>query len=232
MYSRIRHIFFDLDHTLWDFETNSRAALEEMFVNHGIDAKCNTAFSEFLQTYEGINHRYWELYSAKQVSKDELRYRRFHDAFMHYGYDNVELARHWADEYLHLSPYKTNLMPGAIEVLEYLKPRYTLHLITNGFKEVQDIKIDCSKLRSYFHTILISEEHGLSKPDPQIFRLAETLSGARMEECVMIGDNIDMDVHGAQQAGWQAIHLTPTTMTYNAAEIRGIAQLAELRSFF
>jgi len=232
MYSGIRHIFFDLDHTLWDFETNSRAALEEMFASHGMRGKCRTDFPQFLKTYEAVNDRYWTLYSAKQVSKDDLRYLRFQDTFMHYGYDDVALAKHWADEYLQLSPYKTNLMPGAREVLDYLRPHYTLHLITNGFKEVQDIKIDQTKLRPYFQTILISEEHGLSKPDTAIFRLAETLSSAHTSECIMIGDNYEMDIVGASNASWQAIHLTGEPMTYTATGVKGIARLKELEELF
>ena len=228
MYQQIKHIFFDLDHTLWDFETNSREALSDMFERHALATKCQTAFCEWLDVYEAINHRYWALYSSKGISKEELRYRRFYDAFQHFGYDNLELSKHWAEEYLQLSPYKTNLMPGAIEVLNYLQPKYTLHLITNGFREVQNIKIDQSALRSYFQTILISEEHGVSKPEPDIFRLAETLSGASTSECLMIGDNYDMDVNGATGANWKAIHLNVNGGSEEKTSTVQISELKEL----
>ncbi|MBS1637489.1 MAG: YjjG family noncanonical pyrimidine nucleotidase [Bacteroidetes bacterium] len=226
MYSHIKHIFFDLDHTLWDFETNSREALSDMFSKHELEEKCNTTFCEWIDVYEAINHQYWNLYSTRGITKEELRYRRFYDAFLHFKYDDLELSKHWAEEYLQISPYKTNLMPGAMEVLDYLKPRYTLHLITNGFKEVQNIKIDKSRLRAYFHTILISEEHGVSKPEPEIFRLAETLSGASTGECLMIGDNHDMDINGAKGANWKAIHLN---VAGNNEEKPGTVQISELK---
>ena len=209
MYSRVRHIFFDLDHTLWDFESNSREALADMYDSHGMESRCGVEFGSFLPVYESINARYWAQYSAGTVAKNELRYRRFHDAFLNFGFDDLALSKTWADEYLRLSPYKTHLMPGALEALQYLHGKYDLHLITNGFAEVQNIKIDQSRLRPYFQTILISEEHGVSKPAAAIFRLAEQLSGASTDECLMIGDNLSMDIEGAQGAGRKAVHLVP-----------------------
>ncbi len=209
MYRDIRHIFFDLDHTLWDFETNSREALSDLFTTHDMSNKCGASAAAFIAAYETVNHRYWELYSRQQMSKEKLRYGRFYDTFMHFGYDNRALAEVWASDYLKLSPYKTNLLPGTIDILEYLKPRYTLHLITNGFVEVQHIKLCQSRLRHYFSQVVISEEHGVSKPDPKIFRLAETFSGAAPQECLMIGDNYPSDIVGALQAGWKAVHLDP-----------------------
>lgn len=232
MYQHIRHIFFDLDHTLWDFETNSREALSDLFVTHGMSHKCQTSAEAFIAMYETINQRYWELYSRQEVSKEKLRYGRFYDTFMHFGYDNLELAEIWATEYLELSPYKTNLLPGAIEILEYLKLRYTLHLITNGFKEVQHIKLSQSRLRHYFSQVLISEEHGVGKPDTKIFRLAETCSGATADECVMIGDNYESDIAGAMAAGWQAIHLNRNGHNPAGHAERSILDLAELKDLF
>lgn len=231
MYSAIRHIFFDLDHTLWDFETNSREALRDLFVKDALEQACKAPYGEFIKAYEAINHRYWQLYGEQKVTKEELRYKRFYDAFVHFGYDNEVLARQWADEYLKLSPYKTSLVAGSLEVLDYLKDKYALHLITNGFIEVQNIKLDHSKLRPYFRNIIISEEHGFNKPDVRIFRLAEALSGAKPGECLMIGDNYDTDIMGAQQAGWQAIHLNPLREAGMAGAEKVVAELRELMSF-
>lgn len=230
MYSAIRHIFFDLDHTLWDFETNSREALHDLFVKDGLEQACKATYSEFIKAYEAINHRYWQLYGEQKVTKEELRYKRFHDAFTHFGYDNEALARQWADDYLKLSPYKTNLVAGSLEVLDYLGRRYTLHLITNGFIEVQNIKLDHSRLRPYFQNIIISEEHGFNKPDVRIFRLAEALSIAKPEQCLMIGDNYDADIVGAQQAGWLAVHLDPLHNGPLKAPGKVIRELQELKA--
>lgn len=230
MYSAIRHIFFDLDHTLWDFETNSREALHDLFVKDGLEQACKAPYSEFIKAYEAINHRYWQLYGEQKVTKEELRYKRFHDAFVHFGYDNETLARQWADDYLRLSPYKTNLVHGSLDVLDHLKEKYTLHLITNGFIEVQNIKLDHSRLRPYFQNIIISEEHGFNKPDVRIFRLAEALSAAKPEECLMIGDNYETDITGAQQAGWQAIHLDPLQDGFSKGSEKAIKTLPELKA--
>lgn len=209
---RVKHIFFDLDHTLWDFERNSREAILQLFLDDGFDTLLNTDFNSFIAVYEGINHELWSRYARQEVTKEELRYQRFHQTFLHFGYDRLELAKDWADRYLAVSPYKTHLIEGSLDVLNYLKAKdYVLHLITNGFREVQHIKLDQSGLRDFFHHIIISEDHGLSKPDIKIFELARSLSGADTVECVMIGDNYETDIAGALAASWQAIHLSPAT---------------------
>lgn len=233
MLSGIKHIFFDLDHTLWDFEKNSREALWDMFMLDHIHEKCQVDFLKFIATYEEINHHYWNLYNQQLIKKEELRYKRFYDAFLSFGYDNIELAHHWANEYLRVSPYKTNLMDGAIEVLDYLKPKYTLHLITNGFAEVQNIKLDHSQIRSYFSQIIISEEHGVSKPDVGIFQLAEKLSFTNHHECVMIGDNYDTDIRGAISAGWKSVYYYPNqnnTISEIPKQVKVIHRLLDLKS--
>lgn len=209
---RVKHIFFDLDHTLWDFERNSREAILQLFLDDGFDTLLNTDFNSFIAVYEGINHELWSRYARQEVTKEELRYQRFYQTFLHFGYDRLELAKDWADRYLAVSPYKTHLIEDSLDVLNYLKAKdYVLHLITNGFREVQHIKLDQSGLRDFFHHIIISEDHGLSKPDIKIFELARSLSGADTVECVMIGDNYETDIAGALAASWQAIHLSPAT---------------------
>ena len=204
----IKHIFFDLDNTLWDFEKNSREALLQLFTEHGLEKKCGVDFAGFLEVYEAVNHELWHLYSLQQTTKAELRYTRFYKAFLHFKYDDIDMAHHWADEYLKISPYKTHLMEGTMEVLNYLKQHYVLHLITNGFKEVQHIKLDSCGLTAFFDQVIISEDHGLNKPDVRIFELAEKLAGVQKSECVMIGDNYDADIVGAMNADWKAIHLS------------------------
>lgn len=228
----VKHIFFDLDHTLWDFEKNSREAIFHLFLEYGLAAVCKTDFEGFITVYEGINHELWRLYALQQVSKEELRYQRFHKTFLHFKYDDVEVARRWADEYLSISPYKTHLIEGSLEVLNYLKAKdYVLHIITNGFKEVQHIKLSESKLKDFFHHIIISEDHGVNKPDIRIFELAQSLSGAEKPECIMIGDNYETDILGALNADWKAVYFSGTPQQ-NAGpgfyQISALKQLLEL----
>ena len=179
-----------------------------LFLEHDLKEHCQTDFLDFISVYETINHELWHLYSLNQTTKEELRYQRFHRAFLHFKYDNLDLAYTWADDYLKLSPFKTHLIEDATEVLNYLQGKYHLHIITNGFKEVQHIKLDACNLKPHFKQIIISEEHGFNKPDLQIFRLAQELSGAEQHECVMIGDNYEADIMGALNAGWKAIYLS------------------------
>ena len=172
------------------------------------------------------------MYGLKQTTKEELRYQRFHKAFLHFDYDNLNLAHTWADNYLTLSPYKTHLIEGAIDILEHLKENYQLHIITNGFKEVQHIKLDYSNLRPFFKHIIISENHGFNKPDIKIFNLAQNLANAQSHECVMIGDNYDADVLGALNAQWQAIYLSENTIENPHQNFKQIKRLVELKKMF
>lgn len=173
----------------------------------------------------------WHLYHLKSISKEELRYQRFYQTFQVFKFGQPNMAQHWADEYLKLSPYKTHLIEGAIEVLLYLKEKYHLHLMTNGFKEIQYIKLEASGVRAFFRHILISEEHGFHKPDIRMFKLAESLSYAKSDECLMVGDNYDTDIVGALNANWQAIHLSSAhqeTIPTTYLQIRQLSQLKEL----
>lgn len=230
--NQVKHIFFDLDHTLWDFEKNSREAMLHLFLEYGFDTAFKTDFNSFIAVYEKINHELWRQYALKQVSKEELRYQRFHQTFLHFGYDRVEVAMAWADEYLAISPYKTHLIDGSLEVLNYLKEKnYELHIITNGFREVQHIKLSQSGLKDFFRHIIISEDHGVNKPDVKIFELAQNLSGAKQPECIMIGDNYDADILGALNANWKAVYLSGIPQQNEQAgffQISALKQLKEL----
>jgi putative hydrolase of the HAD superfamily len=204
----IKHIFFDLDDTLWDFEKNSGKVLQQLFLEYDLTSKLKTDFENFHFTYKKINLSLWQQYSKKEIDKQYLRNHRFNIVFNKFGYNNYEENLNITEHYLTRAPKGTHLKTGCIEVLEYLNQKYHLHIITNGFKEIQFIKIDGCGLRSYFKNIIISEEHNLTKPDEQIFRLAENFANADKENCVMIGDNFESDIQGAINAGWKAIWLT------------------------
>lgn len=203
-----------------------------LFNEHKIDEHCNTDFEKFIEIYEAINHELWHLYSLKQTTKEELRYQRFYKAFLHFKYDNLELAHYWADDYLKISPYKTHLIDGTMDVLMYLQEKYQLHIITNGFKEVQHIKLDYSNLKPFFEHIIISEEHGFNKPDIKIFDLAQQLTNAQSHECVMIGDNYDTDIIGALNAQWKAIYLAEKLVNNDDLNFKQIDRLIHLKEMF
>lgn len=203
-----------------------------MFLEHNIEQYCQTSFDDFIAVYEAINHELWYLYSLHQTTKEELRYQRFYKAFKYFNYENLNLSHVWADDYLKISPYKTHLIDGAMDVLLHLKGNYQLHIITNGFLEVQHIKLDYSNLKPFFNKIIISEEYGFNKPDIKIFDLAQQLTNAKNHECVMIGDNYDTDILGALNAKWQAIYLSNITAENLNVNYHQIDKLIHLKNMF
>ena len=225
-----KHLFFDLDDTLWDFEKNSALVLEDLFLEHQLEKKLGVGFDIFLVEYKKVNLHFWSLYNKRKIDKDYLRNNRFHETFKKFQYDNYAENLVLTEHYLTRAPHGKNLKAGCLEILDYLKHKYSLHIITNGFKEIQAIKIDGCGLRNYFKHIIISEEHQLSKPDEKIFRLAESFSNAKSSDCVMIGDNFESDVQGALNAGWEAIHLS--TEPIQGYRGKSIATLHELKNLF
>ncbi|MCA0430210.1 MAG: YjjG family noncanonical pyrimidine nucleotidase [Bacteroidetes bacterium] len=204
-YSNIKHLFFDLDDTLWDFESNSKLVIVDLFKKYNLNSLLNTTFESFFITYKKINAQLWQQYSLKLITKQYLRDYRFELSFNAFNYSNINLSIAFSEDYISQSPYGKKLIPKAIQVLDYLKPKYNLHIITNGFKEVQYIKLNNCNLLPYFDQIIISEEHDTNKPDKKIFEIAQQLAKANLNECLMIGDNFDNDIAGAKNAGWQAV---------------------------
>jgi len=222
----IKHIFFDLDDTLWDFEKNSGHVLQQLFLEFDLTGKLKTDFNSFHTTYKKTNSKLWVQYAKKEIDKNYLRNHRFNLVFNQFDYDNYNENLIITDHYLNRAPHGTHLKEGCIEILDYLKQNYQLHIITNGFKEIQFIKIDGCGLRDYFKNVIISEEHNLTKPDEQIFRLAEKFSGAKKEECIMIGDSFESDIEGALNAGWQAIYFNQESfLNFNGKHIKNLQEL-------
>ncbi|MBA3665944.1 MAG: noncanonical pyrimidine nucleotidase, YjjG family [Bacteroidetes bacterium] len=228
MFSNIKHIFFDLDDTLWDFEKNSSQVLTALFSEFDLGTKLKTDFETFHYTYKEVNNSLWRSFNKKEIDKPFLRNNRFDIVFKKFLYHNYEENLKVTELYLERSPYGTHLKKDCIEVLDYLQPNYSLHLITNGFKEVQHIKIENCGLKPYFSQILISEEHQLLKPDEKIFRLAETLANCSREECLMIGDNFESDVEGALNAGWKSIFLTQEKSNHKVYTIDHLLALKQI----
>ena len=198
----VTDIFFDLDHTLWDFDRNSFLALKNVFKK--FDVQLNTEL--FIVTYEPINEAYWKLYRDEKISKEQLRRWRLIDAFHNF---NIQFSLQQIDDmaacYIDELPKNNYLLDGAIAILDYLKEKYVLHIITNGFKEVQHIKLKNSGISSYFKTVTSSEEVGLKKPNPVVFKTAIENAGVFKENALMIGDSFEADILGAQAFGMKTL---------------------------
>jgi YjjG family noncanonical pyrimidine nucleotidase len=206
---KFKAVFFDLDHTLWDFEVNSEETITGLLQEHGILGNQVAEAGDFMGFYRSINKELWDRYHANAITKEELRVWRFSHSFRKFGIEDHDLSLLFADKYLEICPGKTALFPGAIDSLEALIKDHSLHIITNGFKEVQYRKLKNSGLIRYFEKVHISEEIGWKKPEPEIFQYALKEAGAAADESVMVGDNPDTDIAGAMNAGIQAILFDP-----------------------
>ena len=203
MNNGIKHVFFDLDHTLWDFDKNSGLTFKKIFELNNINIELGT----FLKVYEPINLKYWKLYREERVSKPDLRYGRLKEAFDTLGVSvKDDMINHLSEAYIDYLTTFNHLFEGAIEILEYLQYKYHLHIITNGFEEAQERKMQNSKIRSYFKTVTNSEMVGVKKPNPKIFNYALNSAEANPNESIMIGDSLEADIAGAQKVGLRTIH--------------------------
>ena len=199
---KINHIFFDLDHTLWDFEKNSDIAFTTIFKKHNV----NVEVVKFLNYYKDINQTYWKLYREERITKEDLRVGRLKDTFSKIKYNATnELIDFLSVDYIEFLPSNNYLFEGAFEILDYLHPNYEMHIITNGFNEVQFKKIENSGLSKYFSKIITSEEAGVKKPNPHIFNYALNKANALSNESIMIGDNWEADIMGAKNVGLDVI---------------------------
>lgn len=204
MYSEIiTDVFFDLDHTLWDFEKNSALTFEKILAENNVAVD----LSDFLEVYVSANLVFWKLYREEKITKEELRYQRLRSVFDKMGHRVTdETVYKLSDDYIaNLSSYN-HLFPYTTEILEYLKPKYKLHIITNGFQEIQDKKLKNSNIDMYFNQIINSEMAGVKKPNPIIFELALNNASATAKKSIMIGDSLEADIMGAKTMGFNTIH--------------------------
>ena len=202
----ITDLFFDLDHTLWDFEKNSALTFEQLLADYNIPV----ALPDFLNIYVPLNLEYWKAFREQRMDKETLRYRRIKDTFdrLQFSIDD-EMVFTLADAYIQNLPEHNHLFPGAIEVLDKLKEWYSLHIITNGFREVQHFKMRNAGLTPYFSTVTDSESVGVKKPNPLIFQKALSDASCNPTSSVMIGDSYEADILGAIGVGMKAIHFVP-----------------------
>ncbi|MBL0134424.1 MAG: noncanonical pyrimidine nucleotidase, YjjG family [Chitinophagaceae bacterium] len=229
---KYRHLFFDLDHTLWDFETNSRLTLDTLYTSLSLEQRGIDDFDRFHKCYLEHNEKMWDRYRKGFIKVDELRWKRFWLTLLDFKIGDEKLARQMAVEFLDLLPTRTALFPDTLTVLDYLKDKgYTMHLITNGFEKTQHSKLEYSGIASYFVEVITSEGSNSLKPHKEIFDYALSKAKTIATDSIMIGDDPEVDIKGAKNAGLDQIYVnhinkkidfTPTYTVYNLKELMGI----------
>jgi putative hydrolase of the HAD superfamily len=227
-----KHLFFDLDLTLWDFERNSTEAIHELFEELNIVNLYNISPEVFIPVYRHYNDILWEKYRLGKVEKEQLRVQRFSQTLEHFGIDDLKLASQIGDGYIEKSPKKTYLFPHALEVLQYLSEKYKLHIITNGFQEVQFIKLENSGIGKFFDQVITSESAGCKKPDRKIFHYSLYRAKAKTKQSIMIGDHLDIDIVGARNAGMDQIYFNPKKLVHKEQITFEIDCLSKLKEIF
>lgn len=231
MAKKYKHLFFDLDRTLWDFEKSALEAFKIMQESFDLKTKGINDWRKFHEKYEIHNLALWDLYRQGKIEKEQLRWKRFADTLQEYGINNQQLAQELGDEYVRLSPRIVNLYPHVLEVLDYLSKKYHLHIITNGFEEVQHIKLQTSGMDKFFDVIVTSEKAGIKKPDKGIFEFALKNARATKEESLMIGDDYEVDILGAKAAGIDQVFFSPNNENNELKTTYFITDMIELKNF-
>jgi len=230
---KYRDLFFDLDHTLWDFEANSRQTLEQLYKELELDKKGIYDFEKFYKNYLVHNDRLWERYRNGYIKVDELRWKRMWLTLLDFKNGDEGLAREMGNLFLEFLPTRKILFPYAIEILGYLSAKdYRLHLITNGFEKTQRSKLKNSGLDKFFKEVITSESSNSLKPHKEIFDYAFKKTGAKKEESIMIGDSLEVDIQGAINAGIDQVYVNhlstqdpdiePTYTVYSLIELEKI----------
>lgn len=223
-----RHIFFDLDDTLWDSRRNSGEAIREIFERHRLGAVFGLEAAAFVESFHEVNYALWDRYSDGHITQEELRQTRFPLIFEALGLRADAVCRRLQHDYLHLAPRKPHLMPHARELLEYLKPSYALHIITNGFDDVQLVKLRAAGIDGYFGEVVTSLRAGCQKPNREIFDFACRCISAPAAHCLMVGDSLRADIAGAENAGMDHVFYNHTRTAHQAKPTHEIHSLHEL----
>lgn len=227
---KYKHLFFDIDRTLWDYETNAREALQDMYHKWDLNS-LSIDFEVFLHEFDRYNELMWAKFQRGQIKKETLRDRRFYLTLKKLGIVNNDLARKLSVDYIELSPNKTNLYPDVIETLEYLKAKYHLHIITNGFNEVQFRKLRNSGIERFFEKVITSDNAKSQKPNLKIFEYALTSVNAKKTESLMIGDDWNLDVMGAKAYGFDQVYFNPQAKFHEGQATFEIKKMSELKQY-
>lgn len=224
---KYRCLLFDLDHTLWDYETNSREALSELYVDFELNKK-GIEEEKFLQTFYVINNELWDQYDRGLLHRDVIRNERFHRILLALGVNEYEMSLRLSHEYISESPKKKNLIEGCKETLDYLHPKYPMVIVTNGFDEIQSTKLSSSGIDHYFKSIVTSARAGYKKPAREIFEFALRENNVLPAEAIMIGDNLLTDIAGAVNANIDTVFFNPNKTQHETKVNHEIKTLAEL----
>ncbi len=223
-------ILFDLDHTLWDYESNSEEALRELFDRYQLQQAGVTSFNYFFEVFGRINTGLWDLYDRGLIDQSVIRLERFQKVFSAAGLDEYKLSLQFSGDYLSLLPRKKNLLPGAQDILQYLRPRYPMGVVTNGFDEIQGTKLSSGGISHFFSTIVTSQRAGSKKPSAGIFMFALRELGFDPNDAIMIGDNLQTDIAGARSAGIDQVFFNPRQAAHDEKITHEIRTLSELRA--
>lgn len=229
---KYKHIFFDLDHTLWDFDANAKATLQQLHIDLNLVDKGIHDFDLFYKNYLIHNEKLWERYRNGYIKQEELRIKRMWLTLLDFKIANEDLARQLSELFLQLLPTRTILFPDTKEVLQYLTDKdYQLHLITNGFELTQHGKLKSSGLSHFFKYVITSEGSNSLKPQKEIFDFALMKSGAQLEQSIMIGDSIEVDIAGAIAAGMDQVHVNYNNTVQSLKPTYTVTELKQLKEF-
>lgn len=228
MKDRYEHLFFDLDHTLWDYDQNARVSLIELYDEYALKNYGRFTAEQLVDKFFRVNAQLWDLYNRQEIERDYLREERFRLIFRELGFSDMDLAYQFGEDYVTLCPTKTAVIPGALALLSYLQGRYHIHVITNGFDDVQFVKIKSAGLTPFFREVITSERAGARKPSGKIFDYALQLTGATAAASVMIGDNLITDIGGARSSNIDHIFFNPEKISHSEPVTLEIHSLVEL----
>lgn len=217
----VKHIFFDLDRTLWDYDKNVKEALFDLYSGY-LNGRVSSDAETFHRIFLFENGRLWEDYTANKIGKEYLRQNRFFFTIRRMGFPDKKTAELLEEAYMSITPAKKHLIAGVHETLTELSKRYSLHIMTNGFEDAQNFKLENSGIRAYFDVVITSDAAKSTKPNREIFLYSESQIKAGPLNCLLVGDDLRADVGGARNAGWQAVHFHPND------EGEGIRDLQEL----
>lgn len=231
--SDYRFLFFDIDHTLWDFESNSVETLRDLYHETGLPALGVQDFDDFNRVYHAINDRLWDRFRKGYLSRQELRWKRMWQTLVHYRIPDEALAKKMSERYLEILPTKTALFPHAEEALEHCRlAGYEMHLITNGFELTQQQKLLNAGIHHFFGKMITSEQAMSMKPHREIFVYALEQTGADARSSVMIGDALEIDILGGQQAGMDQVYFNPARKPHDWKPTYEISCWSELKRLF
>jgi len=222
-------VLFDLDHTLWDYELNCREALDELYQHYQLLDRGIPDTLSFYEQFRKVNTELWDLYDRGLITNDVIRARRFSSILGHFGIADDNLCGELSDVYLHHCPRKSNLLPHTHDVLDYLSGKYELSIVTNGFEEIQQVKLSGGNLNKYFAHLVTSQRAGYRKPAAEIFQYALKAHSAEPHEAIMIGDNLVTDIGGATNASIDTIFFNPEKIDHDTDVHHEISCLSELK---